>query len=103
MTEGRLPDVLADAPSSTVFVMRGGRYLGAIALVKQPRPTAKRAMAGFKALAIRTYLLTGDSRIATEPIARELRVVNFEPDLGPAQRLQLVRGLDQEKTRGDAG
>jgi heavy metal translocating P-type ATPase len=97
VTEGRLPNVFPDAPSSTVFVMRGGRYLGAIALVKQPRPTAKRAMAGLKALGIRTYLLTGDSRIATEPIARELRVVSFEPDLGPVQRLQLVEDLTKRR------
>jgi heavy metal translocating P-type ATPase len=97
VTQGRLADVFPDAPSSTVFVMRGGRYLGAISLIKPLRPTAKRAMAGLKSLGIRTYLLTGDSRIATEPIARELRVVSFEPDLGPAQRLQLVQDLTKRR------
>jgi P-type Cu+ transporter len=73
--------------------LRGGSYLGAISLVQQARPDAKRAMAELKALAIRTHLLSGESRIETEPIARELMVDDFEPDLGPAQKLQRVRDL----------
>jgi heavy metal translocating P-type ATPase len=93
VTQGRLPDVFPDAPSSTVFVMRGGQYLGAIALVKRVRPNAKRAIARLKSLAIKTHLLTGDSRLATEPIAHELMVDHFEPDLGPAERLRRVQEL----------
>ncbi len=93
VTEGRLAGASTDASSVTVFVVRGGRYLGAIALAKRPRPDATRAIAGLKSLAIQTHLLTDDSRIAAEPIARELKVDDFEPDLGPAERGQRVRDL----------
>jgi P-type E1-E2 ATPase len=96
VTQGRLSDIPGD-PSSTVFVMRGGRYLGALCLAKQLRPDAKRAIAALKSLGIRTHLLTGDSRVTTEPIARALMVDRFEPDLGSAQRLQRVQDLDVKR------
>ena len=96
VTQGRLPDLAGDAPS-TVFVMRGGRYLGGIALAMQPRPNAKLAIAGLKSLAIRTHLFTGDSRAATEPLAQQLMVDNFEPGLGPAERLQRVQDLTTKR------
>jgi cation transport ATPase len=97
VTQGRLPDVAGDAPSSTVFVMRGGQYLGAIALVRQPRPNARRAIAELRTLAVRTHFLTGDSGTVTEPLARELMVDHFEPDLGPAERLQRVQDLTAKR------
>ncbi len=94
VTEGRLPHFGgADAPSSTVFVMHAGRYLGAIALASQPRPDAKVAIAGLKSLAIRTHFLTADSRVSSEPLARQLMVDEFETELGPMQRLRRVQEL----------
>jgi cation transport ATPase len=97
VTQGRLPDLPSDPSSSTVFVTRGGHYLGALCLAKQLRPDAKRAIAALKSLGIRAHLLTGDSRIATEPIARALMVDRFESDLGSAQRLQRVQDLDLKR------
>jgi len=97
VTQGRLPDSPGDTSSSIVFVMRGGHYLGALCLAKQLRPDAKRTIAALKSLGIRVHLLTGDSRIATEPVARALVVDRFEPDLGSAQRLQRVQDLDVKR------
>jgi Cd2+/Zn2+-exporting ATPase/Cu+-exporting ATPase len=94
VTAGRLPEPPGDAgDSTTVFVVRGGHYLGSVAIADVPRPEAERAIAGLKALAIKTYLLTGDSRPATERIARDLRVDDFETGLMPDEKLARVRAL----------
>ena len=97
VTQGRLPDASGDDPSSTVFVTRGGRYLGAIALARQPRPGTTLVCAGLKSLSIRTHLLTEASRAAAEAVARELMVDNFEPELGPEARLQRVQDLSAKR------
>jgi Cu+-exporting ATPase len=93
VTQGRLPDIPSGPSASTVFVMRGARYLGALTVGQQLRPGARRAMADLKSMGIRAHLLTGYSRIATEPMARELIVDNFESELDAAQRLQRVQDL----------
>ena len=53
ITRGQLLTPSGDgASSTTVFVMRGGHYLGSIALADVPRPEAKQAVADMKALGL---------------------------------------------------
>jgi Cu+-exporting ATPase len=98
VTAGRLPERPADGSGSkTVFVVRGGRYLGSVAVAHMPRPDAKRAIADLKALTVKTYLFTGDAGAATERLARDLAVDDFETGLTPDAKLARVRLL--AKTR----
>jgi P-type E1-E2 ATPase len=91
VTAGRLPEPPADGSGSkTVFVVRGGRYLGSVAVANLPRPEAKRAIADLRELAVKTLLLTGDSGAAVERMARDLAVDDFETGLMPdAKRLRV--------------
>jgi len=94
VTAGRFVDPLADASrSTTVFVIRGGRYLGSLALADVPRPEAQQAIAALHTLGIKTYLFTGDSPLATEHMARELAVDHVETGLLPDAKLTRVREL----------
>jgi P-type E1-E2 ATPase len=98
VTAGRLPERPADGSGSkTVFVVRGGRYLGSVAVATMPHPDAKRAIADLKALAVKTYLFAGDSGAATERLARDLAVDDFETGLTLDAKLARVRLL--AKTR----
>jgi heavy metal translocating P-type ATPase len=98
VTGGRFFEpALETAGSTTVFVVRGGRYLGSLALADVPRPEAQRAIAGLRALGLKTYLLTGDSAPATERLARELDVDHFETGLLPDAKLARVRALASER------
>ena len=98
VTGGRFFDpALETSGSTTVFVVRGGRYLGSLALADVPRPEAQRAIAGLRALGLKTYLLTGDSAPATERLARELYVDHFETGLLPDAKLARVRALASER------
>jgi P-type E1-E2 ATPase len=94
VTAGRLPERPADGSGSkTVFVVRGGRYLGSVAVATLPHPDAKRAIADLKALAVKTYLFAGDAGAATERLARDLAVDDFETGLTPDAKLARVRLL----------
>jgi Cu+-exporting ATPase len=94
VTAGRLPEPPSDGSGSTmVFVVRGGRYLGSVAIADLPRPDAKRAIADLRALAVKTYWLTGDSGAATERMARELAVDDFESGLMPDAKRRRVQSL----------
>jgi P-type E1-E2 ATPase len=50
-----------------------------------------------KALGLKTYILTGDSRSATEQIARELDVDDFETDLLPEAKLARIELLTTKR------
>jgi Cd2+/Zn2+-exporting ATPase/Cu+-exporting ATPase len=91
VTAGRLPEPPSDGSGSkTVFVVRGGRYLGSVAVASLSRPDAKRAIADLRALAVKTYLFTGDAGAATDRMARDLAVDDFETGLVPdAKRLRV--------------
>ena len=75
--------------------MRGGAYLGAIAVADVTRPEAKRAVAEMKALGMKTYMLTGDSSRATEEVARDLGVDVFQGRLLPEGKLACVEALSK--------
>jgi len=94
VTRGRFPE-RSPAPDgmTTVFVTRGDRYLGAIAVADTPRPEARRAVAAMHALGLKTYMLTGDSPAATEGIAREVGVDDVEGGLLPEAKLARVVAL----------
>ena len=97
ITAGRLTALPGDGGgSTTVFVMRGGQYLGGIAVADVPRPEAKRAVADMKSLGLKTYMFTGDSRAATEQIARDLGIDDFEAGLLPEEKLARVEVLAKE-------
>ena len=94
VTAGRLPEPPDQiGGSTTVFVVRGGCYLGSVVLADVPRPEAKRALADLRALKLKILLLTGDSRPATERVARDLGVDDFETGLMPDAKLARVQAL----------
>jgi Cd2+/Zn2+-exporting ATPase/Cu+-exporting ATPase len=96
VTGGRLPDLPHDMTiSTTVFVTRGGRYLGGIAVADAPRPEAKRAISEMQALGLKTYLFTGDARPATEQLAHDLGVDDVETGLLPEAKLARIEALEK--------
>jgi P-type Cu+ transporter len=97
ITGGRMAALPGEeSGSTTVFVMRGGQYLGGIAVADVPRPEAKRAVSEMKSLGLKTYMFTGDSRPATEQIARDLGIDDFAAGLLPEDKLARVELLAKE-------
>ena len=64
VTAGRLPEPAEQiGGSTTVFVVRGGCYLGSVVLADVTRPEAKRALADLRALKLPNRVAHG--RLAT--------------------------------------
>jgi heavy metal translocating P-type ATPase len=94
VTAGRLPDPSTDGSASTmVFVTRAGHYLGSIVAGDVARSEARQAIAALRSLGVKTYLLTGDTRAATERIAHDIAIDDFETDLLPDAKVARVRAL----------
>jgi Cd2+/Zn2+-exporting ATPase/Cu+-exporting ATPase len=86
----------AHPEASEVFVARGGRPLGAIAVADSARPEAARAIKAIHAMGIKTVLLTGDARAVAEVVARDLGISDVAADLLPDDKQKRVRSLVAE-------
>jgi P-type Cu+ transporter len=96
VTSGRRPETPSGIDASTVvYVTRGDRYLGGIAIADAPRPEAKRAIDEMHTMGLKAYLFTGDSQPATERLARDLGIDDFETGLLPEAKLARVEALRQ--------
>ena len=88
------PELLAGHPGiSEVFVARGSRLLGAVAVADSARPEAAQAIKAIQAMGIRTVLMTGDALAVAEIIARELGISQVAADLLPEDKQARVKGL----------
>jgi heavy metal translocating P-type ATPase len=79
--------------ASAVYVARGERLLGVIAVADTTRPEAADAIAAIHALGVKTVLLTGDSPAVAHRIARELGISEVAADLLPEDKQARVRAL----------
>jgi Cd2+/Zn2+-exporting ATPase/Cu+-exporting ATPase len=91
-----VPDSLnenGEDPTSDVYVARGGRVLGVIALTDTVRPEAQKAIAAIHRMGMRTILLTGDAAPIAASVARQLGIKEVEAELLPEAKLDRVNAL----------
>jgi len=79
-----------------VAVSKGGRLLGTLHIADVLRPEAAEAVAGLKALGLRTILLTGDAAAIAARVGQELGVDEVVAEVLPDQKLEKVRRLRSE-------
>jgi Cd2+/Zn2+-exporting ATPase len=88
--------IAVDAPDeqdvSQVWIGYGGRPLGLFVLRDRPRPEAREALDGMRALGIdRLILLTGDRASVAREVGAMLGVDEVVAEVLPAQKLEVVR------------
>ena len=84
-------ETLAAAGKSAVFVARGERLLGLLALADTLKEHAAATVAALRELGIETVLLTGDRRTVAEAVAGQVGVDAVEAEVLPEQKRQVVR------------
>lgn len=83
-------------PVVPVYVMVGGKLLGAVYLTDEIRPEAARTIRRLRDLGVkRIGMLTGDRRRTAELVARAVGCDNVYAELLPAQKVELVRRLQR--------
>jgi Cd2+/Zn2+-exporting ATPase len=88
----RAVESLEEAGKTTVLVILGSKVMGAIALRDEPRPDAREAVAGLKALGIRAVMLTGDNRRTGQAIGESLGL-EVKAELLPQGKLDEIEAL----------
>jgi Cu+-exporting ATPase len=81
-------------PGDTVLdVAIDGKHVGSLAVADQLKPSTPDALRDLKAQGIRIVMLTGDSRIVAAAIARQLGIEEFEAEVLPEKKLEIIRKL----------
>ncbi len=83
----------AGEATSLVFVARGGRTLGSLAVTDALRPEAKSAIARIRSLGIRTILLSGDTAAVAATVGRTLGIDEAHGNLLPHQKVEHIKAL----------
>lgn len=81
---------------STIAVAWDGTFRGAIVVADTIKPTSGAAISWFARLGLTPVLLTGDSRVAADQVARELGVDTVLADVRPDEKYQAIKALQDQ-------
>ncbi|MDR3569162.1 MAG: potassium-transporting ATPase subunit KdpB [Syntrophobacteraceae bacterium] len=82
---------IAQKGATPLVVARDGRVLGAIHLKDIVKSGLQDRFERFRAMGIRTVMITGDNRLTAEAIAREAGVDDYLAEARPEDKLALIR------------
>ncbi len=81
---------------TTVFLARGGRIAGAIAVSDPLKPNAAEAVAALRAEGLRIVMLTGDAPATAEAIAARVGITEVHAGVLPADKARIVNELRRQ-------
>ncbi len=81
---------------TTILVAIDGGYAAEFVLADPLRASAAQTVRALRNSGIRLMMLTGDQRITAEQIAKPLGIDEFEAEVLPAQKSEIVRKLQQQ-------
>jgi Cu+-exporting ATPase len=79
--------------ASEIMVARDGYFLGAIVVADTVRPEARYAIDALSGMNIRTILLTGDTGLVADTVARKLGIMEVQADLLPEDKRLRIKSL----------
>ena len=94
------PEVISGSyPGGTILCVGvDGKYVGSFSIADQLKPGTADTVSELKKRGLRVLMLTGDNRIAALRIASTLGITDFESEVLPERKLEVIRKL-QEKGR----
>jgi Cu+-exporting ATPase len=81
---------------TVVLVAVDARPAGLIGIADPIKPSTAKALCDLKAAGLRIVMLTGDSRGTAEAVAAKLGIDDFEAEILPDKKSEVVRRLQQE-------
>jgi Cu+-exporting ATPase len=78
---------------TSLYVAVDGKYVANFAVVDPMKPSTPEAVKGLKSQGIRIVMLTGDNRIVAAAVAQELGIDEFEAEVLPEGKLEMIRKL----------
>ena len=86
----------SSVPSSSLCVAIDGRFVGTFSLVDPLKPSTPDAIRGLKSQGLRIVMITGDNRAAAAGIAQGAGITEFEAEVLPEGKLEIIRKLQQQ-------
>jgi P-type Cu+ transporter len=77
----------------TIFVAIDGKYAGNISVADPIKPSTADAIRALSNLGVRVMMLTGDNRATASEIAQQLDIAEFEAEVLPEAKLEIIREL----------
>ena len=87
---------ILDAGQTVIWVAVDGRSAGLIGVSDPVKQSSVEAIRELKALALRVVMLTGDNRHTAEMVAHTLGIDEFEAEVLPGQKADVVKRLQRE-------
>jgi Cu+-exporting ATPase len=84
------------ADGSSLLVAVDGKYAGSLTVADQLKPSTPDAIRDLKALGLHIVMLTGDNQRLAAAIARKLGIDEFEAEILPARKLEVIRNLQAQ-------
>jgi Cu+-exporting ATPase len=81
---------------TVVLAAVDGKAAGLIAVADPIKPSAREAVAALRQSGLRLVMLTGDNRATAEAIAKELDISDFEAEVLPEHKLEIIKKLQSE-------
>jgi Cu+-exporting ATPase len=89
-------EALRQEGASVMYLALDGQLAGLVAVSDPIKPTTAEALAGLKALGIRTVMATGDGLTTARTVAKRLGIDEVHGEVKPADKLELVSKLQSE-------
>ncbi len=82
--------------ATVMFVAADGRLAGMLAIVDPVKPSTEEAIRLLHGEGMRIVMLTGDSRLTAEAVARQLGIDEVEAEVLPEEKSAVVKRLQQQ-------
>jgi Cu+-exporting ATPase len=84
------------ADGTTLHVAIDGKYIGHFVVADPVKESTPSAIRDLKAQSIRIVMLTGDNQTVAASIAKQLGIEEFEAEVMPERKLEIIRKLQGE-------
>jgi P-type Cu+ transporter len=90
------PGTVLAAGASALLVAIDNQFAGRIVISDPVKPSTAEAVQALRAEGLRLVMLTGDSRSTAEAVARALGIDEFEAEVLPDRKAEVVKRLQQQ-------
>lgn len=94
--DDRRVDEVRRQGKTVVFLLEGGRPLGAVALTDVVRGASKEAVDRLKSRGLKCMMLTGDNRFVAQRVAEELGLDEFFAEVLPHEKAEVVKRVQSK-------
>jgi Cu+-exporting ATPase len=91
-----VPDSYVGAGEAEIYVAIDRRFAGWIVVADPIKESSLAALRELRAQGIRTVMLTGDNRSVAENVAGKLGIEEFEAEVRPEQKSEIVKRLQEQ-------